>query len=64
MLTEFAYDLEKSNAQTFDIEVSDAGLINMVRLDFLSNHGNHQHTCIYRLRVHGHESDSLATLAV
>ncbi|KAJ8635283.1 hypothetical protein MRB53_009550 [Persea americana] len=64
MLAEFAYDLEKSNAQTFDIDASDAGLINMVRFDFTSNHGNLQHTCIYRLRVHGQESDSPATLAV
>ncbi|RWR75889.1 protein SAD1/UNC-84 domain-containing protein [Cinnamomum micranthum f. kanehirae] len=64
MLAEFAYDLEKSNAQTFNIDASDAGLINMVRFDFTSNQGNLQHTCIYRLRVHGHESDSLATSAV
>ncbi|KAG6513274.1 SUN domain-containing protein 1-like [Zingiber officinale] len=54
-LTEFSYDLEKSNAQTFNIEATNSGVINMVRFDFTSNHGNTSHTCIYRLRVHGHE---------
>lgn len=54
-LAEFAYDLEKNNVQTFDVTAPDVGVINMVRLDFTSNHGSSQLTCIYRLRVHGHE---------
>ncbi|OAY65424.1 Protein SAD1/UNC-84 domain protein 1 [Ananas comosus] len=60
LLTEFAYDLEKSNAQTFNVEGADpARVINMVRLDFTSNHGSHPLTCIYRFRVHGYEPTSL-----
>ncbi|KAK1294487.1 hypothetical protein QJS10_CPA16g01240 [Acorus calamus] len=47
-LLEFTYDLERSNAQTFDIDVSDSGIINMVRLDITSNHGNPDYTCVYR----------------
>jgi hypothetical protein len=31
----------------------------MVRFDFSSNHGNSEHTCIYRFRVHGTEPASL-----
>ncbi|KAG8501823.1 hypothetical protein CXB51_004629 [Gossypium anomalum] len=61
VLAEFMYDLEKSSAQTFD--VSDAGgigIVDTVRLDFSSNHGSTSHTCIYRLRVHGHEPDSVS----
>ncbi|XP_020583068.1 protein SAD1/UNC-84 domain protein 1-like [Phalaenopsis equestris] len=62
ILTEFSYDLNKSNAQTFPISTVDSSIINMVRLDFTSNHGSSSHTCIYRLRVHGFEPSSpLAT---
>ncbi|KAF0897901.1 hypothetical protein E2562_001612 [Oryza meyeriana var. granulata] len=55
VLTEFTYDLEKKNVQTFDVTAPDVGIINMVRLDFTSNHGSSALTCIYRIRVHGHE---------
>uniref|UniRef100_A0A0E0JGU0 SUN domain-containing protein n=1 Tax=Oryza punctata TaxID=4537 RepID=A0A0E0JGU0_ORYPU len=55
VLTEFTYDLDKKNVQTFDITAPDVGIINMVRLDFTSNHGSSVLTCIYRIRVHGHE---------
>ncbi|XP_052145124.1 SUN domain-containing protein 1-like [Oryza glaberrima] len=55
VLTEFTYDLDKKNVQTFDITAPDVGIINMVRLDFTSNHGSSALTCIYRIRVHGHE---------
>ncbi|QCD85790.1 hypothetical protein DEO72_LG3g311 [Vigna unguiculata] len=65
LLSEFTYDLEKSNAQTFNVLNSGAfGLINTVRLDFTSNHGSPSHTCIYRFRVHGHEPDSVSMMAV
>ena len=50
---EFSYDLERSNAQSFNVEPG--GAVNMVRFDFSSNHGSSSHTCIYRLRVHGWE---------
>ncbi|KAL6839687.1 hypothetical protein ACP4OV_030375 [Aristida adscensionis] len=56
-LGEFSYDLEKSNAQTFQLErtAAESQVVNMVRLDFSSNHGNSELTCIYRFRVHGRE---------
>ncbi|CAF1935532.1 unnamed protein product [Brassica napus] len=61
LLTEFTYDLDRSNAQTFDIaESANSGLVNTVRLDFTSNHGSDSHTCIYRFRVHGRELDSVS----
>nr|VDD46847.1 unnamed protein product [Brassica oleracea] len=63
LLTEFSYDLDRSNAQTFDIaESANSGLVNTVRLDFTSNHGSDSHTCIYRFRVHGRELDSVSAL--
>jgi len=63
LLSEFTYDLEKSNAQTFNVLNSSAfGLINTVRLDFTSNHGSPSHTSIFR--VHGHEPDSVSMMAV
>ncbi|XVE68476.1 hypothetical protein DITRI_Ditri09bG0071400 [Diplodiscus trichospermus] len=61
LLAEFTYDLEKSSAQTFDVlDAAGVGIIDTVRLDFSSNHGSPSHTCIYRLRVHGHEPDSVS----
>ncbi|CAN8269483.1 unnamed protein product [Cochlearia groenlandica] len=61
LLTEFSYDLDRSNAQTFDIaESAQSGLMNTVRLDFTSNHGSSSHTCIYRFRVHGRELDAVS----
>ncbi|KAL0743985.1 hypothetical protein Bca4012_085498 [Brassica carinata] len=65
LLTEFTYDLDRSNAQTFEIADSvTSGLVNTVRLDFTSNHGSNSHTCIYRFRVHGRELDSTAASSV
>ncbi|CAH1449674.1 unnamed protein product [Lactuca virosa] len=54
LLTEFTYDLEKSNAQTFNV-VESKTAVDTIRLEFLSNHGSPSHTCIYRVRVHGYE---------
>uniref|UniRef100_A0ACD5ZM90 Uncharacterized protein n=4 Tax=Avena sativa TaxID=4498 RepID=A0ACD5ZM90_AVESA len=64
-LGEFSYDIEKSNAQTFQLDKTtpDAQVINTIRLDFSSNHGQPELTCIYRFRVHGSEPGSLGTTA-
>uniref|UniRef100_A0A0D9XJK9 SUN domain-containing protein n=1 Tax=Leersia perrieri TaxID=77586 RepID=A0A0D9XJK9_9ORYZ len=63
-LGEFSYDLEKSNAQTFQLErTSTSRVVNMVRLDFSSNHGKSELTCIYRFRVHGSEPGSPSAAA-
>lgn len=65
LLTEFVYDLEKSSAQTFNVlDTGGSSIIDTIRLDFTSNHGNPTHTCIYRLRVHGQEPHSLSSLAL
>ncbi|KAG9454989.1 hypothetical protein H6P81_007893 [Aristolochia fimbriata] len=61
-LASFTYDLEKSNAQTFKTELASSTPVNMIRLDFASNHGSPSHTCIYRFRVHGHEPKSVVSL--
>lgn len=59
LLTEFTYDLEKSNAQTFNVLRSNPSMvIDTIRLEFMSNHGSRTHTCIYRVRVHGHAHES------
>lgn len=64
LLTEFTYDLEKSNAQTFNVLDSvGSGMVNTIRLDVASNHGSASYTCIYRLRVHGHKPDSVSLSA-
>lgn len=63
-LGEFSYNLDNSNAQTFQLERSaNPQAVNMVRFEFSSNHGNSELTCIYRFRVHGTEPSSLSTAA-
>lgn len=65
LLAEFTYDLEKSNAQTFNVlDSASSSIIDTVRFDFTSNHGSPSHTCIYRLRVHGHEPESVAMMTM
>ncbi|GAB2277725.1 hypothetical protein Dimus_012428 [Dionaea muscipula] len=64
LLTEFTYDLEKSNAQTFNVlDSAGSAVIDTIRFEFTSNHGNPSFTCIYRLRVHGVEARSLSIVA-
>uniref|UniRef100_A0A0C9S311 TSA: Wollemia nobilis Ref_Wollemi_Transcript_15958_1944 transcribed RNA sequence n=1 Tax=Wollemia nobilis TaxID=56998 RepID=A0A0C9S311_9CONI len=64
LLGEFSYDLEKSSAQTFNLPAESTGkLINMIKLNVLSNHGSSSHTCIYRMRVHGSEPKSSVQIA-
>ena len=68
LLTKFTYDLENSNAQTFNLlDTAGSGIVDTIRLDsldFTSNHGSHSHTCIYRFRVHGREPDSVSMMAM
>ncbi|MED6122473.1 hypothetical protein PIB30_040117 [Stylosanthes scabra] len=64
LLSEFTYDLDKSNAQTFKVlDSASSVVVDTVRLDFTSNHGSPSHTCIYRLRVHGHEPEIVSMMA-
>lgn len=63
ILTEFSYELDKTNVQTFSVPIADSRIINMVRLDFTSNHGSPALTCIYRFRVHGFEPSSPPVMA-
>jgi SUN domain-containing protein 1/2 len=65
LLSEFTYDLEKSNAQTFNVlDSTGSGIVDTVRLDFTSNHGSPSHTCIYRVRVHGREPESVSMMTM
>lgn len=57
LLGEFMYDIEKKSVQSFTVPQDLMGkLVNMVRLEVLSNYGSPSHTCIYRFRVHGSDS--------
>ncbi|CAA0817847.1 Protein SAD1/UNC-84 domain protein 1 [Striga hermonthica] len=55
LLAEFVYDLEKSNAQTFNVTAATSNPVDTIRFDVTSNQGSASYTCIYRLRVHGRE---------
>ncbi|KAL2942967.1 SUN domain-containing protein 1 [Bienertia sinuspersici] len=64
LLTDFSYDLEKSNAQTFNVlDETRTAVVDTIIFEFSSNHGSPTHTCIYRLRVHGHEPESIPLIA-
>ncbi|KAI7874506.1 hypothetical protein K492DRAFT_137782 [Lichtheimia hyalospora FSU 10163] len=53
-LGRFTYDTTKGHAvQTFEINVGSIPPINAVVFRFLSNWGQNDYTCIYRVRVHG-----------
>lgn len=65
LLGSFIYDTDGPSIQTFKLSGDELGgeLINAVRLHVLSNHGNLQHTCIYRFRVHGVDPLTAVTAA-
>ncbi|GKE60496.1 SUN domain-containing protein 1-like protein, partial [Tanacetum coccineum] len=50
LLAEFTYDLEKSSAKTINVLDSKSSdptiIIDILRLEFMSNHGSPTHTCI------------------
>jgi len=51
VLAEGAYDIDgPSPVQVFPVAAR--GTVAFVRLEVLSNHGNPDYTCLYRLRVH------------
>ncbi|GLJ52353.1 hypothetical protein SUGI_1113740 [Cryptomeria japonica] len=58
VLGEFTYDIyAEKYIQTFNLLNGNSAekKISRVKLHILSNHGSQTHTCIYRVRVHGHE---------
>jgi hypothetical protein len=59
LLSSFTYDVSSSRAiQTFDVSQEAADLqipVNVVQVQILSNHGEEDFTCLYRVRVHGRE---------
>jgi len=57
-LGEFEYDLQGKqiqswNASTSSTLPSNLRSIRILRIDILSNQGNPDYTCVYRIRVHG-----------
>ncbi len=54
-LGNFSYSIETGAdpVQTFYLHTTQAIVTDKVRLNVLSNHGNKNWTCVYRLRVHG-----------
>jgi SUN domain-containing protein 1/2 len=52
------YDINNaSTIQTFEVKEGDPSPpYQKVLLKILSNHGNSQHTCLYRVRIHGEEA--------
>ena len=45
--------VERGATQTFSFDEKNARAVDHVRFEILSNYGNAEYTCLYRLRVHG-----------
>ncbi|XP_063931777.1 SUN domain-containing protein 3 isoform X2 [Zophobas morio] len=52
LLGQFKYESDASTVQTFHIN-NDSAYYKYVEFEVISNHGNPEFTCVYRLRVHG-----------
>ena len=53
LLGSFTYSLDGSPIQEFPVYNTQEPYTH-VKFQFLSNHGNPEYTCVYRVRVHGH----------
>lgn len=53
-LGSFVYDIEHQfPIQTFTVDKSNVDQFQFVKFIFFTNHGHPDHTCVYRVRVHG-----------
>nr|XP_037286857.1 uncharacterized protein LOC119179842 [Rhipicephalus microplus] len=53
LLGTYAYDAEGDTLQYFIVQDAKQAVYEYVEMKILSNHGNLEYTCLYRLRVHG-----------
>ncbi|XP_074850816.1 SUN domain-containing protein 3-like [Carettochelys insculpta] len=58
LLGTFMYDSEKETIQTFQLKSELSKSFIYVKFNVLSNWGNSEYTCVYRVRVHGKMTDS------
>lgn len=50
----FSYRRDGEPIQQFDVKQKNPMAYHFVRFEFISNYGNTNYTCVYRVRVHGH----------
>uniref|UniRef100_L7LUZ9 Putative spindle pole body protein n=1 Tax=Rhipicephalus pulchellus TaxID=72859 RepID=L7LUZ9_RHIPC len=53
LLGTYTYDAEGDTLQYFIVQDTEPAVYEYVEMKILSNHGNLEYTCLYRLRVHG-----------
>nr|XP_056704938.1 SUN domain-containing protein 3-like [Euleptes europaea] len=58
----FMYDIDKEPIQTFQLQNQHSKQFLYIKFKILSNWGNQEFTCIYRLRVHGNIANLLGPL--
>ncbi|XP_075558590.1 uncharacterized protein LOC142590391 [Dermacentor variabilis] len=53
LLGSYAYDADGDALQHFIVQDPEAAVYEYVEMKILSNHGNLEYTCLYRVRIHG-----------
>ncbi|KAK8783805.1 hypothetical protein V5799_009830 [Amblyomma americanum] len=53
LLGSYTYDADGDTLQYFIVQTPEPAIYDYVEMKILSNHGNLDYTCLYRLRVHG-----------
>ncbi|XP_037572215.2 SUN domain-containing protein 2-like [Dermacentor silvarum] len=53
LLGSYTYDAEGDALQHFIVQDPEAAVYEYVEMKILSNHGNLEYTCLYRVRIHG-----------
>mgnify|MGYP003646594259 CR=1 FL=1 len=53
LLGQYSYDLTGPTVQTYPKQTADENTYSRFKFSIVNNYGDDEHTCIYRVRIHG-----------